>query len=142
MARRWQELVADTYVEVLPPLVKDAEISAEQARTHDLMVLGVADDNYLFGHVGGDAIEIGRGRFEFRGSSYTEPDDGVFAVLPNPFNPDRVLYLVVANSAKQLYHMTESYHRGIPSWALFEGPEIVDQGYFEPEGFVFDPGGS
>ena len=138
MARRWQQLVADTYVEILPPLVKDAEINAEQAASHDLMVVGANDDNALFGHTGAGDIEIGRGRFSFRGRDFTDPSDGLFAVLPNPYNPDKVLYLIAANSAKQLFHMTSTYHKGIPSWAVFSGPEIVDQGYFEPEGFVID----
>ncbi|MEE4273324.1 MAG: C45 family autoproteolytic acyltransferase/hydrolase [Thermoanaerobaculales bacterium] len=138
MARRWQHLVADTYVEILPPLVKDAEIDAAQAGAHDLMVMGATDDNDLFRHLGARDIEIGRGWFRFGGTSFSNPEDGLFAVLPNPFNPEKVLYLIAANSAKQLYHMTAAYHRGIPSWAVFSGPEIVDQGYFEPEGFVID----
>jgi hypothetical protein len=138
LARRWQQLVADTYVEILPPLVKDAEIDAEQARTHDLMALGTLDDNYLFHNLSKHDIEIGRGHFRFRGRSYTDPDDGLFVVLPNPYNPEKVLYAIAANSAAELYAMTSRYHREIPSWAVFEGDEIVDQGYFEPEGFIID----
>ena len=38
----------------------------------------------------------------------------------------------------ELYHMTSKYHRGIPSWAVFNAAEIVDQGFFEQEGFVID----
>jgi hypothetical protein len=138
MARRWQELVADTYVEILPPLVKDAEIEAVQARTHDLMAVGTLDDNYLFHHLEDQGIDFGRGHFTFRGREYADPGDGLFLVLPNPYNPEKVLYLIAANSAKELYLMTSTYHRGIPSWAVFHGDEIVDQGFFEPEGFVFD----
>jgi len=138
MARRWQELVADTYVEILPPLVKDAEINRVDAGTHDLMVLGTLDDNSFFDTVSGAGIEVGRGHFSFRGRSYSDPEDGLFAVLPNPFNPNRVLYLIAGNSAMELYKMTSRYHREIPSWAVFEGGEIVDEGYFEPEGFVVD----
>jgi len=138
MARRWQEWVADTYIEILPPLVKDAEIDAEQARTHDLMVLGTLDDNYFFHHLEDKGIEIGRGHFRFRDRSYESPDDGLFVVLPNPYNPDRVLYVITANSAMELYRMTSRYHRGIPSWAVFSGDEIVDQGVFEPDGYVFE----
>jgi hypothetical protein len=138
MALRWQQLVADTYVEILPPVVKDAELDLETARTHDLMVLGTLDDNAFFDRLEDQGIEVGRGRFGFRGRSYADPRDGLFAVLPNPFNPDRVLYVIAANSAMELYHMTETYHRGIPSWAVFEGPEIVEEGVFEPGGFVVD----
>jgi len=138
MARRWQQLVADTYVEILPPLVKDAEIDRIQAETHDLMVLGTLNDNYFFDHLAVQGVTVGRGHFTFRGKTYSEPEDGLFAVLPNPFNPNKVLYLIAGNSAKELYEMTSHYNRGIPSWAVFRGAEIVDQGYFEPEGFVTD----
>jgi hypothetical protein len=100
--------------------------------------MGTTDDNYLFGHLEGSGVEIGRGFFSFRGQTFAEPDDGLFAVLPNPFNPEKVLYLIAANSAKELYEMTRRYDRGIPSWAVYKGGEIVDQGYFEPEGFVVD----
>lgn len=137
MARRWQELVADTYVEILPPLVKDAEISASQAETHDLMIIGTLDDNYFFHHLKDYGIAVDRGVFRFRGRTYGEPEDGLFVVLPNPYNPKRVLYALAANSAMELYHMTSAYHREIPSWAVFKGAEIVEQGVFEPDGFVF-----
>ncbi len=138
LARRWQQLVADTYVEILPPLVKDAEINHADAETHDLMVIGTGGDNYFFDGLAGAGIEIGRGNFHFRGRQYADPRDGLFAVLPNPYNPEKVLYLIAGNSAMELYEMTTVYHREIPSWAVFKGGEIVDQGYFEPEGFVID----
>jgi hypothetical protein len=138
MARRWQQLVADTYVEILPPLIKDAEIDLDQVQTHDLMVLGTTDDNYFFHHLKDRGIDVGRGFFRFRGVDYAEPDDGLFVVLPNPYNPAKVLYVVAANSAMQLHHMTSTYHRDIPSWAVFSGAEITDQGFFEPEGFVIE----
>ncbi len=138
MARRWQELVADTYVEILPPVVKDAEVNRVEAATHDLMVLGTLDDNSFFGSVPAVGIAVGRGHFSFRGRTYTDPEDGLFAVVPNPFNPAKVLYLIAGNSAMELYRMTAQYHREIPSWAVFRGDEIVDQGYFEPQGFVIE----
>ena len=138
LARRWQRLVADTYVEILPPLVKDAEIDQLQAETHDLMVFGTLNDNYFFDRLEGLGIEIGRGHFTFRGRSYSDPDDGLFAVLPNPFNPEKVLYLIAGNSAMELFKMTSAYHRGIPSWAVFKGDDIADRGFFEPEGHVID----
>jgi len=138
LARRWQQLVADTYVEILPPLVKDAEINQVQAEAHDLMILGTLNDNSLFDVLKGTGIEVGRGHFSFRGRNYTDPGDGLFAVLPNPFNREKILYLIAGNSAKELYEMTSHYHKGIPSWAVFKGREIVDQGYFEPAGYAVD----
>lgn len=141
MARRWQERVADTYIEILPPLVKDAELGAERAATHDLMVMGTLDDNAFFGGIPEDVpVRLGRDHFEWLGQSYGEPDDGLFLVLPNPLNPDRVMYVLAANSGMELYHMTETYHRGIPQWARFKGSEIVDSGYYDRPGFVIELG--
>ena len=37
--------------------------------------------------------------------------------------------------------MTSRYDRGIPSWAVYSGGEIADQGYFEPDGFVIELAG-
>jgi hypothetical protein len=141
MARRWQEKTADTYIEILPPLVKDAEINHDQAASHDLMVMGTLADNYFFAATPEDVpVRFGRDHFEWQGRSYGEPDDGLFLVLPNPYNPDRVMYVIAANSGMELYHMTETYHRGIPQWALFKGDEIVDSGYYDRPGFVIELG--
>jgi len=59
-------------------------------------------------------------------------------VLPNPYNPDRVLYLIVANSAMQLYQMTRTYERGLPAWAVYKGAEVVASGYHPVERFILD----
>jgi hypothetical protein len=139
MARRWQERVADTYIEILPPLVKDAEINQDRAATHDLIVMGTLKDNYFFGHLPESVpVRFGRNSFEWMGESYGEADDGLFLVVPNPWNPERVMYVIAANSGLELFDMTETYHRDIPQWARFKGDEIVDQGYFDRDGFVLD----
>jgi hypothetical protein len=139
MARRWQEKVADTYIEILPPLVKDAELGADRAATHDLIVMGTLDDNAFFGGIPDDVpVRLGRDHFEWMGESYGEPDDGLFLVLPNPWDPDKVMYVLAANSGMELYHMTEIYHRNIPQWARFKGDEIVESGYYDRPGFIIE----
>ena len=137
MARRWQKKVADTYIEILPPLVKDSEIDEKQVTTHDLIVTGTLKDNYFFGHMPENLpVRLGHNHFEWMGETYGEPDDGLFLVVPNPWNPERVMYVIAANSGMQLFDMTETYHRDIPQWALFKGEEIVDKGYYDRPGFV------
>ena len=141
MARRWQEKVADTYIEILPPLVKDSEIDEDRVATHDLMVMGTLADNYFFSHMPENLpVQFGRNHFEWMGETYGEADDGLFLVVPNPWNPERVMYVIAANSGMELYDMTETYHRDIPQWARFKGDEIVDRGYFDRPGFVIDLG--
>ena len=139
MARRWQEKTADTYIEILPPLVKDAEMNAARAETHDLMVMGTLEDNSFFSQVPETVpVDFGRDHFSWKGETFGDPDDGIFLVVPNPNNPERVLYVLAANSGMELFHMTETYHRGIPQWARFKGDEIVEQGYFDRPGFVIE----
>jgi hypothetical protein len=139
MARRWQERVADTYIEILPPLFKDVELGVEGAAAHNLMVMGTLEDNAFFAKIPEDVpVRLGRDHFEWMGQSYGEPDDGLFLVLPNPSNPDKVMDVLAANSGMELYQMTETYHRNIPQWARFKGDEIVDSGYYERPGFVIE----
>jgi len=139
MARRWQEKVADTYIEILPPLVKDSEVAEDQVPNQDLMVMGTLKDNYFFSHMPENIpVRFGRNHFEWMGETYGEPDDGLFLVAPNPWNPERVMYVLAANSGMELYDMTEIYHRDIPQWARFKGDEIVDRGYFDRPGFVIE----
>ena len=44
-------------------------------------------------------VELGTSFFRFEGGRYAAPDDGLFLVLPSPFDPTRVLYLFAANCA-------------------------------------------
>jgi len=48
-----------------------------------------------------------------------------------------VVYLVIANSALQLYQMTKVY-QPVPSWALFKGERVVEKGYHPKEGFEIE----
>ncbi len=139
LALRWQETLADAYVEILPPLRKDGEVTAEELASHDLIVLGHPTDNSLVERMAGRLpIEFGRNMFRFDGGTYADPDDGLFLILPNPYNPERVLYLIVANSAMQLYRMTRTYESGLPAWAVYKGAEVVASGYHPVERFVID----
>jgi hypothetical protein len=83
-------------------------------------------------------VEFGRDHFSWMGTDYGASDDGLFLVVPNPWNPAKTMYVLAANSGMQLYHMTRTYHRDIPQWARFKGGEIVDKGYFERPGFVIN----
>jgi len=139
LARRWQETVANAYIEILPPLVKDSELTTEDAATHDLIVTGTLNDNALFRDgLGGLPVTFGRNHFTWQGRTYADPDDGLFLVVPNPYNHDRVMYVLAANSALELWEMTKRYERNIPSWAIYHGDKIVARGYHAPAGFIID----
>jgi hypothetical protein len=88
----------------------------------------VADNGLMKRLVKKLGITAGKNFFQWQDKTYAAPDDGLFAVFPNPYNPQKVVYLVIANSALELYQMTKEYHR-MPSWAVFKGEEIVKKGY-------------
>ncbi len=114
-------------------MVKDSEVNAEMIARSDLLVIGSAADNTLLGVLAGKlGLSIGKDHFLWKGKVYCSADDGLILAYPNPYNPKKVVYLVVANSALQLYHMTKR-HQPLPSWGLFSGEKIVERGYHVPE---------
>jgi hypothetical protein len=138
LALRYQTVLADRFTESLPPVWRDCEITSDQMATHDFIVLGGAAGNSLVRRLADTlGLAVGRNTFVWRGKTYSDPDDGVILVYPNPFNSSKVVYLVVTNSALQLYQMTKAY-QPVPSWAIFKGDQIVEKGYHAVEGFEVD----
>ncbi|WP_224248486.1 C45 family autoproteolytic acyltransferase/hydolase [Hyalangium gracile] len=134
LALRYREVVADMSMEVLPPLKPDAEVTDQELAERDLVLLGGAEDNALVARLAAEKklpVELGRRFFRWQGKTYGRSDDGLAVALPNPWNPQRVLYLYLANSAMQLWHMTHSFQRGMQSWALFRGPEVSSKGFHD-----------
>ena len=139
LALRFQSTLADGFSEILPPVVKDCELSAADAAGHDLVVLGQREDNVLLERLADRLpVETGKNFFRWRGRTYSAPDDGLLIVLPNPSNPARVLYLFLANSALELHAMTRTYPINLPSWALFKGDEVKDKGPHGVERFILE----
>lgn len=139
LALRWQSTLADAYSEILPSVVKDCEITDQELASHDLIVLGQPEDNSLLERMRDKLpVEFGKNYFRWQGKTYAATDDGLFVVLPNPYNIQRVLYLIAANSALEIYQMTKSYSASIPAWAIFKGDEIKEQGYHPVGRFVLE----
>lgn len=142
LALRFQTTLADAFSEQLVPVVKESEVSEEQLRTRDLVLLGGPRDSALvarlFAALGEQApAALGDGHFRFRGRVYGRADQGLFLALPSPFGRGRLVYLFAGNSALQLHEMTKAYLLGLPAWAVFEGEEAKQQGYLEEPAFVF-----
>jgi hypothetical protein len=132
---RYRDTLADRYTEILPPVKKDSEISEEELASHDVFVLGSPVDNGLMERmVKKLGLSVGKNFFQWQGKTFGAADDGLFAAFPNPFNPQKTVYLVIANSALQLYQMTKRYVK-LPSWTLFKKDEIVKQGYHSVKNF-------
>ncbi|MBN1204230.1 MAG: hypothetical protein JXB05_04830 [Myxococcaceae bacterium] len=136
LAMNFREVVADMSPEVLAPLKPDTEVTEQELAERDLVIFGGAEDNALLARLAAEKklpVELGRRFFRWQGKTYGRADDGLALALPNPWNPQRVLYLYVANSALQLWHMTRSFQRGLQSWALFRGPEVSSKGFHDLE---------
>jgi len=132
---RYRTVLADRYSEILPPVRKDSEITLEELENSDLIVMGGPSDNgltkILVEKLG---LSVGKNFFQWQGKTYGDSDDGLYVVFPNPYNPKKVVYLVIANSALQLHEMTKEY-QGVPAWAVFKGDKMVEEGYHPVEGF-------
>ncbi|NIM15072.1 MAG: hypothetical protein GTO45_24175 [Candidatus Aminicenantes bacterium] len=135
LALRYRNVLADRYMEILAPVKKDSEVDESELASHDIFVLGGVADNGLMRRMKEKlGLSAGKNYFHWQDKTYGDPDDGLFLVYPNPYNPKKVVYLVIANSALQLYHMTKSYKR-VPSWAVFKGDQIVKEGYHPRKDF-------
>ena len=123
LALLWRDVVADASVEVLPPLVADAEVSDADLASHDLVVVGGPEDNAVAARMaarGKLPLETGRGYFRWQGKTYARPDEGLAVAFPNPWNPKRVAFLYLANSKVQAWRMLKGWQRGLPSWAIWK----------------------
>ena len=138
LALHWREVLAEATTEVLLPARPDAELTDQDLREHDLILLGGAEDNLVVARLQAEGklpVSFGPGWFRWRGRLFSRPEDGLALAFPNPWNPQRTIYLLAANSAMQLYHMTRSAPRGWQAWALFKGAEVAARGFSEPKGF-------
>jgi hypothetical protein len=136
---RFQSVLGDAISESLPAVFKDCEASDTGLAGHDLIVLGSAEDNTMLARLAGELpVQLGKNWFFWQGRRYTRSDDGLFLALPNPANPERALFLFLANSALQLHEMTKSYPTGLSSWAVYRGAEVKEHGPHPVERFEFD----
>ncbi|MGA8893464.1 MAG: C45 family autoproteolytic acyltransferase/hydrolase, partial [Anaeromyxobacteraceae bacterium] len=136
LAGLWRDVVADTFVEVLPPLATDVEIPDADLAAHDLVVVGGPEDNAVAARMAERwklPLETGKGHFRWQGKTYSRPDDGIMVAFPNPWNPKRTAFLYVANSKVQAWRMLRAWQRGLPSWAVWKEGEVAEKGYLGAE---------
>jgi hypothetical protein len=140
LALRFQTALADRYSEILPPVRKDSEISAEELANSDLIILGGSADNGSSERIALKAgLILKKNMFQWQGKTYGRWDDGIYLVIPNPYNPRKVAYIIIANSALQLYHMTKKVYE-LPSLAIFKKDKIVETGCHPVKRFNLDIG--
>jgi hypothetical protein len=128
---RFAKTAADRFTETILPAKKDCEVSMAELKVHDIILLGGIEDNQLMGPIAEKSgLQMGKGFFQWQGKTYAASNEGIAVVIPNPYNPERMITLFAANSALQLYQMTRTLPR-FPSWAIFKEDQITDRGYHE-----------
>ena len=128
----YREQLADAFTETLPALKPDAEVTASDLQTRDLVLFGSPEDNAVLARMAREhplPVTFGRGSFSYAGKTYGRADDGLALAFPNPYNPKRTVYLYAANSQMQVWHMTHAFQRGLPAWALYRGADTVAKGF-------------
>ena len=118
--------------EVLLPVKADAEVSDPELAASDLLVFGGPAENGLSARLQAEgklSVEAGSGWFRWQGQTYGRPDDGLLAAFPNPWNPKRMLVLVLSNSRTQEWAMTKAIPRGLPGWTIYRGGEVQVKGH-------------
>jgi len=138
LAHRFNTTLADRYTEELKPVIKDSEITGDDKKNYDLIVLGNPADNSLMDILASRLnIDMRKNMFVWHNKEYTRSDQGLFASFPNPYNPKRTVYLFSANSALQLYQMTRDRNRML-SWAIYKNDEIVEEGFHESDKYIIE----
>lgn len=139
LALNYREALADNMTEVLLPLKPDAEASDADLAASDLVLFGGPADNGVVARLQAEGklpVQAGPGWFMWQGRTYGRPDDGLLAAFPNPWNPKRMMVLVLANSRVQQWAMTKTVPRGLPGWTVYRGAEVKEKGQAVPEGTV------
>ena len=136
LARRFAQAAADRFTETILPVRKDCEFDVAEFKDHDVILLSLAGDNqWIKMAAEKSGAEFGNGFFTWRGVTHAAPHEGLMVVVPNPYNPERMVTLIAANSALQLHHMAKALPR-FPQWALFKDDQVVERGYHEPNGAI------
>ena len=113
----------------------DSAMNQENLKDRDFMVLGGLANNSLLQRLPlPSCLSLGQNHFFWQGALHGEADEGQVLSLPNPWNPKRVMTVILANSALQLYEMTRRYTRGMAGWNLFRGGRLVSSGHHRPDG--------
>lgn len=131
LALRFSTAIADRFTEDIIPVIKDGELSSEDMKNCDLIILGSTADNEFLKQITGSLdLKVGKNNFEWQGKLYTGADDGLFLSLPNPYNDAKAVYLFISNSALELHQMTKIIVP-MPQWAVFKNDRILDKGYYK-----------
>ncbi len=141
LALNYREALADNMTEVLLPVQADAEVSDADLAASDLVLFGGPAENGLTARLQAEGklpLEAGSGWFKWQGRTYGRPDDGLLVAYPNPWNPKRMLILVLSNSRTQQWAMTKTIPRGLPGWTLYRGSDVQQKGQALAEGMVVD----
>jgi len=138
LAQRFTTMLADRYSEMLMPIRKDGEITEDELKNNDLIVIGNIADNFIAEKIVSELnLQTKKNMFNWNNNDYSKSNDGLYVSFPNPFNMAKAVHLFSSNSALQLYQMIKERKR-MPSWAIFKGDKIKDKGYHKVEQYIIE----
>ncbi|MCE1189384.1 MAG: C45 family autoproteolytic acyltransferase/hydrolase [Ignavibacteria bacterium] len=131
LALRLARTAADRFTEIVLPVKKESELTNEELSAKDMILLGGTNYNSLTRKICEiNKISYGKNFFVWNGKTYSEPDDGLLYVVPNPYNPKKIIYMFFGNSSLQLYNMLKTLPR-LPQYAVYKGDTVIQRGYRE-----------
>ncbi len=137
LALRFSKMLADKFTETLVPVKKDSEISDEEIRNKDLIIIGNISDNFIMEEMAKKLeLKISKNYYSWDEKDYTKSDEGLFAAFPNPHNQKNAVYLFSPNSALQLYYMTNNRY-SLPAWGIFDTDKVIEKGYHKNNNYIF-----
>lgn len=101
VAGRWQE-----WQHVAPRIKRDADVTSDDMRTYNLILVGGPEDNFVARQVLGELpLRVTADAIEFFGEKFAGRDLGLAMVYPNPLAPKRYLKLLLATSPAGLFDL-------------------------------------
>jgi hypothetical protein len=141
LATNYRNTLADNMTEVLLPVKSDAEVSDADLGARDLLIFGGPAENGLSAQLQAEGklpVEAGSGWFRWEGRIYGRSDDGLLAAFPNPWNPKRMMVLILSNSRTQEWAMTKTIPRGLPGWTIYRASEVQQKGQAGSAGMTLE----
>ncbi len=141
LATNYRDTLADNMTEVLLPVKSDAEVSDADLGARDLLIFGGPAENGLSAQLQAEGklpVEAGSGWFRWEGRIYGRSDDGLLAAFPNPWNPKRMMVLILSNSRTQEWAMTKTIPRGLPGWTIYRASEVQQKGQAGSAGMTLE----
>ena len=114
-------------------LKKPGEVTEQDLQQHALLLVGTSTANTQLKRLSGTIpLEMNAGRFSFLGKTYTDPQDVITLLYPNPYNTAYPLYVVTGNDESAILSQLGDRLRNL-DYQITRGGQRVRIGTFSQE---------